>query len=138
MKKLLTKLIFFTYLSTSILVSKSQDTACLNQLIPCLQYINSTRTPSTSCCTPLKSLIESDPVCLCNILGSNSVTKQAGVNSSKAIKLPQRCGAKVNVSFCKSSQKQRNTVTSSTVEVTISKAIAIIFLVIETIWFLID
>lgn len=76
-------------------------TACLNQLVPCLQCINSTRTPSSSCCTLLRSLIDSDPGCLCSLLGSITLTKQAGVNVNQAIQLPKRCGEKATASLCK-------------------------------------
>ncbi|ONK72874.1 uncharacterized protein A4U43_C04F24300 [Asparagus officinalis] len=71
-------------------MSRAQDSACLNELVPCLQYIKSKKTPSRDCCDPLKSLIKSDPGCLCSMLGGSSATKQAKVNMTEAMFLPVR------------------------------------------------
>lgn len=101
MEKELRKFIIFSCLYVLVSVSKGQDTACLNQLVPCLQYINSSHIPSSSCCTPLRSLINSDPGCLCSLLSGTTVTKQAGANANQALQLPKRCGEKVNAGLCK-------------------------------------
>lgn len=89
-------------LCTLASVSRAQDSACLNQLVPCLEYTNSKKTPSISCCNPLKYLIKSDPRCLCSMLGGNPSTWQAWVNMTVAQLLPARCGEKLNAGFCKS------------------------------------
>ncbi|PKU86986.1 Lipid transfer-like protein VAS [Dendrobium catenatum] len=88
---------------SSELVAQAQDSSCLSQIVPCLQFINSNKTPSSRCCNPLQSLIRSDAQCLCSLLGSSSSkTNQAGVNMSQAHLLLARCGEKVNIGPCKS------------------------------------
>ena len=56
-------------LALTILIPEgcAQDTSCLNQLVPCLKYLNGTREPPESCCKPLKSVIKSNPKCLCSL-----------------------------------------------------------------------
>nr|KAJ0226676.1 hypothetical protein LSAT_V11C100034050 [Lactuca sativa] len=52
--------------------------------------------PPDSCCDPLKSVIKSNPECLCSII-SNQGTKNvehAGINVTKAQELPARCGTR--------------------------------------------
>nr|CAD1844590.1 unnamed protein product [Ananas comosus var. bracteatus] len=125
-------------LGAQISVSGAQDSACLNQLVPCLQYINSKQTPSSSCCSPLKSLITSDPQCLCSMLTSNSATQQAGVNVTQALLLPARCGERVNAGLCTSSQKKRNAVSSSAGELIFANAamVAVLLFIVQSLWLL--
>ncbi|KAI4348403.1 hypothetical protein L6164_009130 [Bauhinia variegata] len=81
---------------------RAQQSSCLNKLAPCLSYLNGTRDPPNSCCDPLKSVIESDPECLCSLV-SNQGTRQAeeaGININEAQKLPGRCGQHVNPLSC--------------------------------------
>ncbi|KAF3782614.1 Lipid transfer-like protein [Nymphaea thermarum] len=88
-------------------VGNAQDTSCLSQLASCLQFLNSTGTPSSSCCDPLKTVIKSDPVCLCNLLNSPT-SSQAGISITQAEQLPQRCGENVNASACAAIKSYRN------------------------------
>ncbi|TXG54976.1 hypothetical protein EZV62_020232 [Acer yangbiense] len=79
-----------------------QDTSCLNQLVPCLNYLNGTKDVPDSCCDPLKSVIKSNPECLCKMIsnkGSNRA-EQAGINVNEAQQLPGRCGQHVNPIGC--------------------------------------
>ncbi|CAL0299254.1 unnamed protein product [Lupinus luteus] len=80
----------------------AQDSSCLNQLAPCLSYLNGTMDPPSSCCGPLKSVIESLPECLCSFI-SNKGAKQAenaGIDINEAQKLPSKCGLHVNPLSC--------------------------------------
>ncbi|XP_011037331.1 PREDICTED: lipid transfer-like protein VAS [Populus euphratica] len=80
----------------------AQDTSCLNQLVPCLSYLNGTRDVPDTCCDPLKTVIKSNPKCLCNLAsnqGSNQA-EQAGINVTEAQELPGRCGLHVNPLSC--------------------------------------
>ncbi|KAJ9189796.1 hypothetical protein P3X46_001049 [Hevea brasiliensis] len=80
----------------------SQDTSCLNQLVPCLNYLNGTKDVPSSCCNPLENVIKSDSECLCNMIsnqGSNQA-EQAGINVTEAQQLPARCGLHVNPLSC--------------------------------------
>ncbi|KAF8390771.1 hypothetical protein HHK36_025299 [Tetracentron sinense] len=102
----------------AILVSEcqAQDTSCLNQLLPCLNYLNGTNDPPSSCCDPLKSVIKSNPQCLCSMISSNSTNaaEQAGINVTEAQQLPGKCGESVNPLAClASSPNTKNTVPNS-------------------------
>ncbi|KAJ7971799.1 Lipid transfer protein [Quillaja saponaria] len=93
-----------TLLVLAICLSQTwaQDRACINQLAPCLNYLNGTRSPPDTCCDPLKSVIKSNPKCLCS-LASNKGTRQAeqaGININEAQQLPGRCGQHVNPLSC--------------------------------------
>ncbi|KAI3768877.1 hypothetical protein L2E82_19713 [Cichorium intybus] len=78
---------------------------CLNQLVPCLNYLSNQgqgKDPPDSCCDPLKSVIKSNPECLCSLI-SNQGTKnaeRAGINVTKTQELPARCGERVNPISC--------------------------------------
>ncbi|KAJ4830136.1 hypothetical protein Tsubulata_037899 [Turnera subulata] len=80
----------------------AQDSSCLYQLAPCLNYLNGTREVPDTCCDPLKNIIKSDQQCLCSMMsnqGSNQA-EQAGININEAQQLPLRCGLRVNPLSC--------------------------------------
>ncbi|KAG7017881.1 Lipid transfer-like protein VAS, partial [Cucurbita argyrosperma subsp. argyrosperma] len=81
---------------------RAQDTSCMNRLIPCLNYLNGTRDPPSSCCNPLKSVIDSNPDCLCALISRDGSDRaeQAGIDVSQAQLLPGRCGEHVNPLSC--------------------------------------
>ncbi|KAL4187568.1 hypothetical protein AMTRI_Chr09g39650 [Amborella trichopoda] len=97
-------------------MAAAQSTSCLNQLLPCLSYLNSTTTPPSTCCEPLKSIINSDPQCLCSMLKSG----MSGIDMTQAAQLPSKCGVNVNAATCDvassspSSSPSPNTPTSRT------------------------
>lgn len=98
------------HLSLLTKAAMAQDNSCLNRLAPCLSYLNGTRDPPDSCCEPLKSVIQSDPQCLCGLV-SNRGTKQAeeaGIDINEAQKLPAKCGQRVNPLSCLSSKLLRS------------------------------
>lgn len=83
-------------------MAQSEDTSCVNTLIPCLNYVNGTRDPPESCCNPLRSIINSNPECLCGLIsreGSNRA-EAAGIDINEAQLLPARCGEHVNPLSC--------------------------------------
>lgn len=88
----------------------AQDTSCLNVLAPCLNYLNGTRHPPDICCDPLKSVIKSNPKCMCSMISNRGTTKaeQAGINITEAQQLPARCGQHVNPISCLSSNSPKN------------------------------
>lgn len=94
--------ITFIVLVTWISKGSAQDGSCLNQLAPCLNYLNGTRDPPDSCCDPLKSVIESAPECLCGLVSNRGArqAEQAGIDINEAQKLPGRCGQHVNPLSC--------------------------------------
>lgn len=88
----------------------AQDISCLNVLAPCLNYLNGTRHPPDICCDPLKSVIKSNPKCMCSMISNRGTTKaeQAGINITEAQQLPARCGQHVNPISCLSSNSPEN------------------------------
>ncbi|XP_059625080.1 non-specific lipid transfer protein GPI-anchored 11-like isoform X3 [Cornus florida] len=79
---------------------------CLNYLVnmsDCLTYVeagsNLTK-PDKGCCPELAGLVESQPICLCQLLG-NSDSLGVQINLNKALKLPSVCGVSTPpISMC--------------------------------------
>ncbi|CAL5370378.1 unnamed protein product [Camellia sinensis] len=98
----------------------SSITSCVNQLIPCFNYLNlrgSHDNPPDSCCNPLKSVIKSNPECLCSMISikATNAAQQYGINLTDAQQLPGRCGQHVNPIACLTtgSPNSKNSVTNS-------------------------
>ncbi|KAK9113313.1 hypothetical protein Syun_020110 [Stephania yunnanensis] len=93
-----------------------EDMSCVRQLSPCLKYLKGSGEPPSSCCDPLKSMIESNPRCLCSMVSrrGSSAAEQAGINMTAAQELPGRCGQNVNPIACLAGNNNRGaTVPSS-------------------------
>ncbi|XVF59926.1 hypothetical protein PTKIN_Ptkin08bG0001000 [Pterospermum kingtungense] len=92
------------------------SSSCLNQLAPCLNYLNGSRDVPDSCCDPLKYVIKSRPECLCSMISNKGSreAEQAGINVTEAQELPGRCGQHVNPLVCLSgSPNSRNSAQDS-------------------------
>ncbi|GFP95758.1 lipid transfer-like protein vas [Phtheirospermum japonicum] len=79
-----------------------QRQQCMNELQPCINYINDNSRPPDSCCQPLDRVIKSMPECLCSLMtiqGANRA-EQAGINITDAQTLPGRCGQRINPLGC--------------------------------------
>lgn len=72
---------------------------CLAAIVPCGEFLNSTR-PSSKCCSPLEKVYNTDKVCLCNLLNQTNLLKQFRVNITQAIQLPIHCGINASTSGC--------------------------------------
>lgn len=72
---------------------------CASKLVPCAQYLNSTKPPA-SCCDPLKEAVTKDLACLCNLYKNPDLLKALGVNVTQALELPKYCGISNDVSAC--------------------------------------
>ncbi|KAI8020489.1 Lipid transfer-like protein VAS [Camellia lanceoleosa] len=86
----------------------SSITSCVNQLIPCFNYLNlrgSHDDPPDSCCNPLKSVIKSDPECLCSMISikATNAAQQYGINLTNAQQLPGSPNSKNSVTNSASS-----------------------------------
>ncbi|CAI0465909.1 unnamed protein product [Linum tenue] len=73
--------------------SRAQSPDCstaLTTLTPCLPYItDKSSTPEENCCTKLKDVVSSSPLCLCQVVdGSFGVS---GINRTRAMELPAAC-----------------------------------------------
>ncbi|XP_068636150.1 non-specific lipid transfer protein GPI-anchored 30 [Aristolochia californica] len=97
----------FLTLAIFVFQSAAQDVSCLNQLVPCLNYLNSSRNPSSDCCDPLRSIIQSNPQCVCSNLNGNTGAGQNGINVTEVLMLPAKCGLNVNAATCATDSSPR-------------------------------
>ncbi|KAI7983561.1 Non-specific lipid transfer protein GPI-anchored 2 [Camellia lanceoleosa] len=80
---------------------------CMNKLFnmsDCLTYVqagsNLTK-PDKGCCPELAGLVESDPICLCQLLGNTSATIGIQIEINKALNLPTACAVQIpSISLC--------------------------------------
>ncbi|KAK8672376.1 hypothetical protein V6N13_110748 [Hibiscus sabdariffa] len=91
----------------------SSGSSCLNQLAPCLNYLNGSEDTDVpdSCCDPLKYVIKSKPECLCSMISNRGSreAERAGINVTQAQQLPGRCGQHVNPIACLSGSTNSKT-----------------------------
>ncbi|XP_006399893.2 lipid transfer-like protein VAS [Eutrema salsugineum] len=93
---------FLVLANFGIMQTSGQSVSCLNQLAPCLGYLNGTKEVPQVCCNPLKSVIRNNPECLCRMISNRGSSKaeRAGINVNDAQMLPARCGEHVNPIAC--------------------------------------
>ncbi|KAL7174588.1 hypothetical protein ACSBR2_033770 [Camellia fascicularis] len=80
---------------------------CMSKLLnmsDCLTYVeagsNLTK-PDKGCCPELAGLVESDPICLCQLLGNTSATIGIQIELNKALNLPTVCAVQTPpISLC--------------------------------------
>lgn len=72
---------------------------CIAAIVPCADYLNATRPPST-CCDPLIKVYNTDKACLCKLLNQTDLIKQFKVNITQAMQLPIHCGLNASASAC--------------------------------------
>ncbi|KAE8676198.1 hypothetical protein F3Y22_tig00111621pilonHSYRG00291 [Hibiscus syriacus] len=66
-------------------------TSALTSLAPCLNYITgNSSTPSSTCCSQLKTVVQSSPQCLCSAL-NNGASLGISINRTLALQLPDSC-----------------------------------------------
>lgn len=86
-------------MSHSSLGQSGGCTTALITLSPCLTYINAaagtttSNTPSSSCCSRLATVLQSQPRCLCSALSGSGAAASLGVtiNQTRALQLPAAC-----------------------------------------------
>lgn len=74
----------------------AQTSGCTSTLIslsPCLSYVTGNRsTPTTSCCSQLANVVQSQPQCLCVLVnGGSSNLGGMNINQTLALALPGAC-----------------------------------------------
>ncbi|CAL4918523.1 unnamed protein product [Urochloa decumbens] len=74
----------------------SDCTSALVSLSPCMDYIsgNGSSTPSSSCCSQLKSVVQSKPQCLCAVIGGGGASTSLGgvtIDRDRTLGLPAAC-----------------------------------------------
>ncbi|CAM0954920.1 unnamed protein product [Alopecurus aequalis] len=73
------------------------DAACLNSLLnmsDCLPYVqagSTTRKPEAPCCPELAGMVDSNPVCLCELLSGAADSYGITVDYARALALPGVC-----------------------------------------------
>uniref|UniRef100_A0A7N0SYB7 Bifunctional inhibitor/plant lipid transfer protein/seed storage helical domain-containing protein n=1 Tax=Kalanchoe fedtschenkoi TaxID=63787 RepID=A0A7N0SYB7_KALFE len=75
-------------------LAQSGCTTALLRLSPCLNFISgNSSSPSSSCCTQLANVVQSQPLCLCKALGGGSIVGVT-INRTRALELPGACDVK--------------------------------------------
>ncbi|KAL5186501.1 Lipid transfer-like protein VAS [Glycine soja] len=101
-RKCLLTLVLSLVLMMSMAEAQSGTSAdCAQELIPCLDYLNGTINPPSSCCDPLKRTVQNELACLCNIYFSPGLLQSVNVTVDQALGLSRRCGVTSDLSSCK-------------------------------------
>ncbi|XP_015891522.3 non-specific lipid transfer protein GPI-anchored 5-like isoform X1 [Ziziphus jujuba] len=75
-------------------VAQLSCTRVMISLSPCLNYVtgNSSNTPpSSSCCSQLANIVQSQPQCLCSVLNGGGSSLGVTINQTQALSLPSAC-----------------------------------------------
>ncbi|XP_034686454.1 non-specific lipid-transfer protein-like protein At2g13820 isoform X2 [Vitis riparia] len=73
-------------------MAQSGCTTVLIGMAPCLNYITgSSSSPSSSCCSQLASVVQSQPRCLCVALNGGGAALGITINQTLALALPGAC-----------------------------------------------
>uniref|UniRef100_A0A803PLZ3 Bifunctional inhibitor/plant lipid transfer protein/seed storage helical domain-containing protein n=1 Tax=Cannabis sativa TaxID=3483 RepID=A0A803PLZ3_CANSA len=83
-------------------MADAQVPSCASKLVPCANYLNSTK-PGDDCCTSIKQAVATELPCLCNLYNTPGVLQSFGVTVAQALRLTQSCGVPVKLDQCKSS-----------------------------------
>lgn len=71
------------------------QSSCMTTLVslsPCLNYVSgNSSTPSSSCCTALSSVVQSNPQCLCVLVNGGGSNLGIAINQTLALALPSAC-----------------------------------------------
>ncbi|KAM7501362.1 hypothetical protein LguiB_000266 [Lonicera macranthoides] len=72
--------------------AQSGCTSALMGLSSCLNYVTgNSSSPSSSCCSGLSSVVQSQPRCLCSLLNGGGSTLGITINQTLALQLPGAC-----------------------------------------------
>ncbi|KAI4368359.1 hypothetical protein MLD38_016925 [Melastoma candidum] len=96
-KKVMGAILVFTVAALCTRVAaQSGCTNVLLGLMPCLSFVTGgSSTPSTSCCSQLANVVQSQPRCLCVIVNSgNGASLGVTINQTLALSLPAACQVK--------------------------------------------
>ncbi|KAL3626079.1 hypothetical protein CASFOL_029628 [Castilleja foliolosa] len=70
----------------------SSCTSALMSLSPCMNYVTgNTSTPSSSCCSSLANIVQSQPECLCSLVNGGGSSFGLSINQTLAMALPVVC-----------------------------------------------
>ncbi|KAK2973731.1 hypothetical protein RJ640_019731 [Escallonia rubra] len=72
--------------------AQSGCTSALMGMSPCLKFVSgNSSTPSSSCCSQLASVVQSQPQCLCSLLNGGGASLGITINQTLALALPGAC-----------------------------------------------
>ncbi|XP_030469341.1 non-specific lipid transfer protein GPI-anchored 7 [Syzygium oleosum] len=91
------------------LASADSTMDCINRMVPCYQYLNSTAKPPASCCNPLKAQEAATIACLCNLYNTPGMLEKYNINVTQVLRVGQGCGVNATTSVCKESAAQSPT-----------------------------
>ncbi|XP_010938128.1 non-specific lipid transfer protein GPI-anchored 15 [Elaeis guineensis] len=100
--------------------ASAQSSSCTSALVnlsPCLNYITGNEsTPSSSCCSQLASVVQSEPQCLCTVLNGGASSLGITINQTQALALPGACKVQTPpVSQCSANGGPAGSPTSPTI-----------------------
>lgn len=83
-------------------MAQSGCTTALIGLSPCLNFVTgNTSTPSSSCCSQLSSVVQTQPRCLCSLLNGGGANLGISINQTLALTLPGACNVQTpSISQC--------------------------------------
>ncbi|KAL7112924.1 hypothetical protein ACP275_04G031800 [Erythranthe tilingii] len=85
-------ILVMTVLLSNRATAQTGCTMAMVSLSPCLNYVTGNSTaPSTSCCTRLSTLVDSQPQCLCALLKGGASSLGIAINQTLALALPAAC-----------------------------------------------
>ncbi|XP_031371901.1 non-specific lipid-transfer protein-like isoform X1 [Punica granatum] len=72
--------------------AQSGCTSSLLGLTPCLSYVSgNSSTPSSTCCSRLAGIVQSQPQCLCLLFNGRASSSSYNINQTLALALPGAC-----------------------------------------------
>ncbi|XAR61186.1 hypothetical protein NMG60_11034819 [Bertholletia excelsa] len=85
-------------------MAQSSCISVLMGMTPCLNFVSgNSSTPSSSCCSQLSNVVQSQPRCLCYLLNGTAASYGYNINQTLALSLPGACNVKTPpVSQCNS------------------------------------
>ncbi|KAI3848038.1 hypothetical protein MKX03_028975, partial [Papaver bracteatum] len=69
-------------------ISAQNIPTCAAALVPCVDYLNSTKPPKT-CCKPLRETIMTQRKCLCDLFEDKTLLPAMNINVTQALLLPK-------------------------------------------------
>ncbi|XP_015891523.3 non-specific lipid transfer protein GPI-anchored 5-like isoform X2 [Ziziphus jujuba] len=110
-------------------VAQLSCTRVMISLSPCLNYVtgNSSNTPpSSSCCSQLANIVQSQPQCLCSVLNGGGSSLGVTINQTQALSLPSACNVQTPPArHCNGANGPTNSPAADTSSATESKAVPI-------------
>lgn len=76
--------------------AQSGCTSAFMGLTPCLNFVTgNSSAPSSSCCSKLSSVVQSQPQCLCSLINNGAAALGITINQSLALTLPGVCNVQI-------------------------------------------